>query len=103
MTAGDRKQFLKGEVSLLRFEFNTGEDLTHDATERAIVHGVIWRKQSHGHQSETGARYLANIWSVDETCRQQGRRSWELLTDCLQGTSVGGGGSHGQRVSNPLI
>ena len=89
-TAGTCKQLLEREVSLFRFAFNAGVEPTNNAAERAIRHGVIWRKQSHGPQSESGARYLANIWSIVETCRQQGRRTWEFLTDCLRGTSEGG-------------
>jgi transposase len=89
-TAGTCKQLLEREVSLFRFAFNTGVEPTNNATERSIRHGVIWRKQSHGPQGETGARHLANIWSIVETCRQQGRRTWEFLTDCLRGASEGG-------------
>ena len=89
-TAGTCKQLREREVSLFRFAFNAGVEPTNNAAERAIRHGVIWHKQSHGPQSETGARYLANTWSIVETCRQHGRRTWEFLTDCLRGTSVGG-------------
>ena len=77
-------------ATLVRYLDDARVAIDNNAAERAIRHGVIWHKQSHGPQSETGARYLANIWSIVETCRQQGRRTLEFLTDCLRGTSVGG-------------
>ncbi len=66
-----------------------GVEPTNNAAERAIRHGVIWRKQSHGPKSEAGAKYLANIWSVVETCRQLGRQVWDFLADCFDVAQAG--------------
>ena len=82
-------QLAEREVSLFRFAFSDGVEPTNNAAERAIRHRVIWRKQSHGPNSESGAKYLANNWSVVETCRQQGRRVWDLLAECFAATQAG--------------
>ena len=79
-TAGTCAELLDREVSLFVFAFNDDVEPTNNAAERAVRHGVIWRKQSHGPKSVAGAKYLANIWSVVETCRQQGRNVWKELT-----------------------
>nr|WP_052640163.1 IS66 family transposase [Zavarzinella formosa] len=89
-TSGTCARLAEREVSLFRFAFNDGVEPTNNAAERAIRHGVIWRKQSHGPKSEAGAKYLANIWSVVETCRQQGRKVWDFLADCFDAAQTGG-------------
>lgn len=43
---------------------------TNNAAERAVRHGVIWRKLSQGTQSKSGSRYVETILSVLATCRQ---------------------------------
>jgi transposase len=62
------------------FAFVNGVEPTNNAAERALRHGVLWRKISHGPKSVKGSEYLACIWSVVETCRQQGRGAWDFLT-----------------------
>jgi transposase len=66
-------------VVLFLFAFVSGVEPTNNAAERALHHGVLWRKVSHGPRSVMGSEYLANIWSVVETCRQQGRDVWNFL------------------------
>ncbi len=88
-TRGTGGQLTEREASLFRFAFVDGVEPTNNAAERAIRHGVIWRKQSHGPKSESGATYLANIWSVVETCRQQGRHAWDFLADCFDAAKAG--------------
>ena len=82
-TAGTCRELLDREVSLFVFAFATGVEPTNNAAERAVRHGVLWRKQSHGPKSDAGATYLAHIWSVVETCRQHGRNVWEYLAACV--------------------
>lgn len=48
--------------------------------ERALRHGVIWRKLSFGTQSVAGSRFVANLLTVIETCRQQDRPVLDDLT-----------------------
>jgi len=88
-TAGTSRELLDREVSLFVFAFAAGVEPTNNAAERAVRHGVLWRKQSHGPKSEAGATYLAHIWSVVETCRQHGTNVWEYLTECLEATAAG--------------
>jgi transposase len=88
-TAGTCRELLDREVSLYVFAFHPGVEPTNNAAERAIRHGVLWRKQSGGPRSAAGAAYLANIWSVVETCRQHGRNVWAFLTACIEAADHG--------------
>jgi transposase len=88
-TAGTCRELLDREVSLFVFAFHAGVEPTNNAAERAVRHGVLWRKQSHGPKSVAGATYLANIWSVVETCRQHGRDVWGHLTACVEAADHG--------------
>jgi transposase len=63
------------------FAFVDGIEPINNAGERALRHGVLWRKTSHGPKSIEGSEYLGHIWSVVETCRQQGRNVWDFLTE----------------------
>jgi transposase len=89
-TAGTCRELLGGELSLFLFAFVDGVEPTNNAAERALRHGVLWRRMSHGPKSEKGSEYLACIWSVVETCRQQGRDVWGYLTECLVAVAEGG-------------
>jgi transposase len=88
-TAGTCRELLRGEVSLFLFAFVDGVEPTNNAAERALRHGVLWRKQSHGPKSVAGSEYLGCIWSVVETCRQQGRGVWDFLTACMAAAAEG--------------
>lgn len=88
-TAGTCRELLRGEVSMFLFAFVDGVEPTNNAAERALRHGVLWRKMSHGPKSVKGSEYLACIWSVVETCRQQGRSVWSYLTECVAAAAQG--------------
>jgi len=88
-TAGTCRELLRREVSMFLFAFVYGVEPTNNAAERALRHGVLWRKVSHGPKSVLGSEYLANIWSVVETCRQQGRGVWDFLTACMAAAEEG--------------
>ncbi len=88
-TAGTCRELLDREVSLYVFAFHPGVEPTNNAAERAVRHGVLWRKQSGGPKSAAGAAYLANIWSVVETCRQHGKNVWAFLTACVEAADHG--------------
>jgi transposase len=79
----------KGTLQIFLFAFVDGVEPTNNAAERALRHGVLWRKQSHGPKSVASSEYLACVWSVVETCRQQGRGVWEFLTDCMAAAAEG--------------
>lgn len=88
-TAGTCRELLRREVSLFLFAFVSAVEPTNNAAERAVRHGVLWRKQSHGPKSMAGAEYLSCIWSVVETCRQQGRDVWSYLTEYVAALAEG--------------
>jgi transposase len=88
-TAGTCRELLRGEVSMFLFAFVDGVEPTNNAAERALRHGVLWRKMSHGPKSVAGSEYLACISSVVETCRQQGRGVWDYLTACMSAAAEG--------------
>jgi len=88
-TAGTCRELLRGEVSMFLFAFVNGVEPTNNAAERALRHGVLWRKQSHGPKSIAGCTYLSCIWSVVETCRQRGRNVWGYLTQCIAAVAEG--------------
>ena len=88
-TAGTCRERLRGEVSMFLFAFVDGVEPTNNAAERALRHGVRWRKVSHVPKSVRGSEYLANMWSVVETCRQQGRDVWNFLTGCVSAAAQG--------------
>jgi transposase len=88
-TAGTCRELLRREVSMFLFAFVDGVEPTNNAAERALRHGVLWRKQSHGPKSAAGCAYLSCIWSVVETCRQQGRDVWRYLTECIAAVAEG--------------
>ena len=82
-TAGTCRDLLARTASLFLFAFVGGVEPTNNAAERALRHAVIWRKQSGGPRSASGAAYLGAIWSVVETCRQRGRDVWDYLAECI--------------------
>ena len=55
----------------------------NNPAERALPHGVIWRKTSGGTDSERGSRFVGQILSVVATCRQRGRDVLGYLTECF--------------------
>ncbi|MEO6810354.1 MAG: IS66 family transposase [Isosphaeraceae bacterium] len=65
---------------LWAFVEHDGIEPTNNASERALRHGVIWRKLSFGTQSVAGSRFVSNLLTVIETCRQQERPVFEYLT-----------------------
>ncbi|MBI5958147.1 MAG: hypothetical protein HY866_05405 [Chloroflexi bacterium] len=56
---------------------------TNNSAERALRHSVIWRRSSHGTQSDHGSRFVERILTVVETCRQQQRPVLDFLHDAL--------------------
>jgi transposase len=83
-TAGTCREILKVEASLWTFARVEGVEPTNNVAERALRHPVLWRTTSHGTRSPGGSRFVANILSVVETCRQQGRNVLAYLTACCQ-------------------
>jgi transposase len=64
---------------LWRFAEVDGVEPTNNAAERALRHGVFWRKMSFGTDSAKGSRFVEGILTVLESCRQQGRNLLSFL------------------------
>jgi transposase len=57
---------------------------TNNHGERLLRHCVIWRKLSHGTQSENGNRYVERISTVNMTCRLQKKHLPTFITKAVQ-------------------
>ena len=68
---------------LWAFADEQGVELTNNASERALRHGVIWRKLSFGTHSAAGSRFVETMLSIIETCRQQRRPVFDYLTEAV--------------------
>jgi len=80
---------LKLWPALWTFVTVEGVQPTNNAAERALRGPVIYRKLSHGTQSEDGERFIERALSVSVTCRLQARSMFtyirELLTAHVRG------------------
>jgi transposase len=83
-TAGTCRELLAGETHLWTFVRVVGVEPTNNDAERALRHGVIYRKLSGGTESETGSRFVERMLSVVATCRQQDINVLDYLTRCYQ-------------------
>lgn len=79
-TAATCREILKVEPALWTFVIKEGVEPTNNAAERALRHGVLWRKSSFGTQSEAGSRYVERMMTVVTTLRQQKRNVLDYLT-----------------------
>jgi transposase len=95
-TAKVCRKILEVEEHLWTFASVAGVAPENNAAERALRHGVIWRKQSLGTASATGSRFVERMLSVVETCRQRGRDAATYLTECFRAKL------HGQAIPSPL-
>jgi len=83
-TAATCRELLAGEAHLWTFVRVEGIEPTNNHAERALRHGVIYRKLSGGTDSEAGSRFVERMLSVVATCRQQGVNILDYLTRCYQ-------------------
>jgi transposase len=88
-TAGTCRELLGLEPALWTFVRVEGVEPTNNAAERALRHAVLWRKTSHGTDSEVGSRFVENILTIVATCRQQGRHVLEYLAGCCRAYNGG--------------
>jgi transposase len=88
-TAGTCRELLSGETHLWTFVRVEGVEPTNNHAERALRHGVIYRKLSGGTASESGSRFVERMLSVVATCRQQDIDVLEYLTRCYQASLDG--------------
>jgi transposase len=83
-TAATCRELLAGETHLWTFVRVEGIEPTNNDAERALRHGVIYRKLSGGTDSEHGSRFVERMLTVVATCRQQGINVLDYLTLCYQ-------------------
>jgi transposase len=83
-TAGTCRELLAGETHLWTFVRVEGIEPTNNDAERALRHGVIYRKLSGGTDSEAGSRFVERMLTVVATCRQQDIGVLDYLTRCYQ-------------------
>jgi transposase len=83
-TAGTCRELLAGETHLWTFVRVEGIEPTNNDAERALRHGVIYRKTSGGTDSESGSRFVERMLTVVATCRQQEINVLDYLTRCYQ-------------------
>lgn len=88
-TAKVCREILEDERHLWTFAEVEGVAPDKNAAERALRHGVIWRKLSLGAASEAGSRFVERLLSVVETCRQRGRSVPAYLTACFMAKRTG--------------
>ena len=82
-TEGVCTELLKHFESLWTFTRVAGVEPTNNTGERAVRHGVIWRKLSQGTASSGGSRYVETILSVLATCRQNARNPFEFVRSAI--------------------
>ena len=76
-------QLLAVEGSLWTFARVAGVSPDNNAAERALRHGVIWRRTSGGTDRVGGSRFVGQLLSVVATCRQRGRQVLGYLRECF--------------------
>jgi transposase len=82
-TSATCRLLLAADADLWRFVAVPGLEPTNNSAERALRHSVIWRRTSHGTQSDHGSRFVERILTVVETCRQQQRPVFDFVRDAL--------------------
>jgi len=89
LTRGIATNLLKLGPALWTFATIPGVQPTNNAAERGLRAAVIYRKLSHGSQSEAGQRTIERLLSVDQTCRLQQRSLYAYLADTLSANARG--------------
>jgi len=66
------------------FVYQEGIEPTNNTAERALRHGVIWRKLSYGSQSEAGAKFVERVMTVAATLKLRAQNTFEYFTSCFR-------------------
>ena len=88
-TAATCWEIMKLEPALWTFVRKERVEPTNNAAERALRHGVLWRKSSFGTQSAQGSRFAERIMTVIATLRQQNRNVLDYLTTACEAALCG--------------
>jgi transposase len=82
--AGTFVRSLEKEMEALWvFLHEEGVEPTNNHAERMLRYAVLWRKRSLGTQSEKGNRWVERILSLRQTCRLNGKSSFEVLCNAM--------------------
>jgi len=95
-TAATCRRLLRHQPMLWTFTRYEGVAPTNNAVERALRHGVIWRKLCYGTASERGSRFVERLLTVIATSHRQGHDVLNFLSAALQASR------HGE-VGPPLL
>jgi transposase len=82
-SAGTWRRLLRHRAMLWTFTRYPDVAPTNNAVERALRHGVIWRKLCYGTASERGSRFVERILTVIATAGQQGLDLLDFLRAAL--------------------
>jgi transposase len=82
-TAATCRRLLRHQPMLWTFTRYAGGAPTNNAVERALRHGVIWRKLCYGTASERGSRFVERLLTVIATTHQQGHDVLNFLSAAL--------------------
>jgi transposase len=86
------RSILKYREAFFAFVEHEGVEPTNNRSERNLRHGVIYRKLSHGTQSDEGSRYIERALTVVATLKAQGKDVYAYLIAtaqaAFQGTSA---------------
>jgi transposase len=88
-TATTCREILSLEAALWTFVRHEHVEPTNNAAERALRHGVLWRKTSFGTQSASGSLFTERIMTAVATLRQQGRSVLDYLTQACEAALLG--------------
>jgi len=77
---GTSRHLLDRADALWTFADVPGVAPTNNTAERAVRKPVLWRRGSHGSQSERGLRFVERILTVTATLRQRGDNVFDYLT-----------------------
>lgn len=80
-TARTCAKLLRSSEAMWTFVRVDGLEPTNNSAERAVRHGVLYRKVSGGTKSAAGSRFVERILSVHATLRLQGRAILPFLRD----------------------
>jgi transposase len=73
------REILAIEPAMWTFAYRDGVEPTNNAAERAVRHGVLWRRTSFGTDSANGSRFVERILTVVTTLRLQKRNVLDYL------------------------
>jgi transposase len=88
---GPARHLLKHFESLWTFARVAGVEPTNNHAERVLRRGVLWRKNSFGHQSASGRAFVERLLTMGGSLRLQGRNVLAYLEEACRASLTGRG------------